>query len=161
MREGFVDTLVGILEFDVFTHDRDFHALLGSNEAVDIFFPIRHVRSMRLEMEKTANSDVQPLGLKIQRCLIDSVSHIAGLDHRIQWHVAEESEFFTHFLNERHFCTANENLGLQADFTKLGDALLRGFGLQLSSGLDERHQRHVHDDRVFRTDFQDELTNRF
>ena len=161
MRERFVDALVGILKLDVFTDDRDFHTLLRSDESVDVFFPIRHVGCMRLEVKKAANSDIQAFGLKIQRCLVDSVSHIAGLDHGIQWHVAEESEFFTHFLNERHFCTANENLGLQADFTKLGDALLRGLGLQLSGGLDERHQRHMHDDRIFWTDFQNELTNRF
>lgn len=116
---------------------------------------------MCLKMEKTANSHIQSLSLKIERCLIDSMGDITGLDHRIQWNVAEEGEFFAHFLDERHLCAADENLGLQADFTKLGDALLRGLGLQLSGGLDERHQRHMHNDRIFRTDFQNKLANRF
>ena len=56
---------------------------------------------------------------------------------------------------------ANQNVGLNSDAQHFLHAVLRGLGLQLAGGGDERHQRQVREDDIFRAQFEAHLPNRF
>ena len=62
---------------------------------------------------------------------------------------------------QRAVAAANQNVRLNSDAEHFLHAVLRGLGLQLAGRGDERHQRQVREDHVFRAEFEAHLANRF
>ena len=116
---------------------------------------------MGFETQVAANNGVETLLAEVQRGLVNRVVHIARLDHGLERDIAEHRKFLPHFEVERHFGAANEHLGLDADLAELRDALLGWLGLEFPRRLDERHKRHMHDDRVVVADLENELADGF
>ena len=56
---------------------------------------------------------------------------------------------------------AKQKIGLNSDGKQLLHGMLRRLGFQFAGRGDERHQRHVHEDEIFRTEFQPHLPDRF
>jgi hypothetical protein len=59
--------------------------------------------------------------------------------------VTEERDFLTHVRGQRGFASTKQDIGLDADLAQLLHRVLRGLGLHLARGLDERHQRDMHE----------------
>ena len=56
---------------------------------------------------------------------------------------------------------AQQNVGLNSDAQHFFDAVLRGLGFQFAGGGDKGHQRDVHEQSIFRAQFQAHLADGF
>ena len=86
---------------------------------------------------------------------------VAGGDHGVHIHVAEQRDFFLHVLRKSALAAAQQNIGLNTDGAQLLDAVLGGLGLQLLRGGDPGHQGHVHEQRIFAAQFVAQLADGF
>jgi len=59
------------------------------------------------------------------------------------------------------FASADQDIGLDTDFSQLAHGVLCWFGLQFVGGLQIGHQREVHVEAVLAADVERELSNRF
>src|SRR5258706_7419833 len=156
-----VDGFIGVLQAYVFADDADAHAMLWRDELADDLLPVRHVRRRRVQVEQAADEVVEALAVQHQRQFINGMIHVLGLDDAFERDVAEHGNLLAQFLVERLLATARDDVRRDADFAQLGDALLRGLGLQFARRLDERNVGDVEKNRVVITNFQRELADRF
>ena len=77
----------------------------------------------------------------------------AVLDDRLRVNVAEQGDLLLHFLGDRLFRAADEDIRLDTDGTKFLDAVLRRFRLELAGGGNIRQQRDVDVERIVLADF--------
>ena len=113
----------------------------------------------RLQAEQLDHQVVQPLLLQHERQLVDRGLDVALLDHRLHRHVAEQAELVAQLGHERMVAAAHEDVRLDADLAQLGDALLRGLGLQFAGGAQVGHERHVDEHHLVRADLEGELAH--
>ncbi len=155
VREGFVDALVGVLEFDVFADDTDAHVVRGVDDALDKVAPAAEIGLRGVEIEQATDVVVQALLMELQRHLVNGVLHVTDFDDSLDGHVAEEGDFFADIEVQRMLGAAEDDVRGDTDLPQLGDALLRGLGLQFLRGLDVGHQggvdvEHIADRRLER-----------
>ena len=75
--------------------------------------------------------------------------------------VAEQRDLGLQLGAERAIAAANQNVRLNSDAQHFLHAVLRGLGLQLAGGGDERHEREVREDDIFRAKLEAHLADRF
>ena len=97
VHDGFVDRLISILEFDVFTDDADAHMVLRLEETADDFTPRRDVDGAALQAEALDNHIVDPLFGELQRELVDGVLDVAAFEDGLEADVAVKREFLPVF----------------------------------------------------------------
>src|SRR3989304_1166926 len=89
--QGFIQTLVRVLDLDVLADDPDPHPAAGRLDAANDLLPAREVGGPLRETEEPADALVEPLLVKGQRHLVDRV-HVASGDDRLLLDVAEERD---------------------------------------------------------------------
>ena len=75
--------------------------------------------------------------------------------------VAEQRDFRFQVGGNLAIAAAKQNVGLNSDAEHFLDAVLRGLGFQFAGGGDERNQRDVHEDDVFRAELEAHLADGF
>ena len=78
---------------------------------------------------------IQMLHVQFTGNRVDGIRHVPLFDNPLGPHVAEEREFLEMLLRDRHFRTADKDIGNDADCAELAYRMLRGFGLQFPRGL--------------------------
>ena len=86
--------------------------------------------------------------------------HVLRLDDGFERDIAEHGNLLAQLFVERLFAAAGDDVGRDADFTKFGDGLLRGFGFEFARRLDEGDVGDVDEADVFLADFERELAQR-
>ena len=76
-------------------------------------------------------------------------------------HVAEQRDFALQIAAQLPVAAANQNVRLNSDAEHFLHAVLRRLGLQFAGRGDERHQREVHEEHIFRAQLQAHLADRF
>ena len=139
-----VQRLVGVGQVDVLAHHADAHGALGMLQPVDQRVPVGQVCRPRLQAEHVADDLVETLLVQHRRDLVDRIG-IPDRNHRIELDVREQRDLRAFVLGDRTVGPAQQNVGRDADLAQLLHAVLRGLGLELTGGRNERHQGEVHE----------------
>jgi hypothetical protein len=75
-------------------------------------------------------------------------------------HVAEQGDLGALACRQRLLAAADQHIGLHSERGELAHRMLGRLGLELAGGRDERHQSHVHADRIAAAQVVLELANR-
>ena len=75
-------------------------------------------------------------------------THINRFNDRINFHIAEQREFFLHFLIDRMLCPANQDFRLYSCLKQGFYRVLCGFGLQFSGSPQKRDIGKMYDDTI-------------
>ena len=135
--ERFVNGFIGVLQVDVFANDADAYAVCGEFQFAHDVLPIVEIAWFGGDVETAHDKLVQVLACKGERKLVDGGFHITAFDDGVDGNIAIKAEFPPHVHGHRMLCATDEDVRLDADFTELGDALLRRFCLQLACRLQE------------------------
>ncbi len=82
-------------------------------------------------------------------------------DHAPGRHIGEQRDFFALFIRDAAVGTAQQHIGLDADFAQLLRSVLSGFGLQLAGRGNPRHIGQVHEGGLVGPELQAHLAHRF
>ena len=156
--EGLPDRQVGLVELHVLADQRDGDRLVTGVDALDQRAPLGRGRARRGEAELAHHELVEPLFVHVQRHLVDVVD-VARRHDGLGLDVAEEGDLVADAAAERLFGARHDDVGLDADLAQLGDAVLRGLGLELADHADDRHQRDVDVQHVVAPDVLAELAD--
>ena len=160
--ERFVNRLVRVLKVYVFAHDRDFaFAAFRGYESADNRIPRRHIAFGRVDTELFDNELVHTLLRKHKGQLVNGVLNVHLFDDRLLLNVAEHRELLAHIVGHRLFGAAYEDVGLNADFAQLCNALLRWLRLQFARRAQIRKKRYVYENHVVLAHFERELAQCF
>jgi hypothetical protein len=97
--------------------------------------PNLHIAVRRVELEMFYDEVVDVLGFEREGEFVDRSLDIYLFDYGLYGDVAKEGELLAHLICHWLFGAANENVGLDSDFTKFGHRLLAGLCLELARGL--------------------------
>ena len=81
------------------------------------------------------NEVIDVFGFKREGEFVDRSLDIDLFDYRLYGDVTEEGEFLSHLICHWFFGAANEDVGLDADFTKFSHGLLAGLRLEFARSL--------------------------
>lgn len=116
-------------------------------------FPGMHVQPPRAMSKPKGGQDG---GMRIlalhQQWYTPDVTDVVHCQHARWWHLAEQRQLLAHAVVQRHAAAACKQVWMQAKAAQDSDTVLRGFGLLLAHNADNRHEAHVHDAHVSRTD---------
>jgi len=127
---------------------------------VDQIEPWLHVRRPRLQPQQPQNLRIQALFAEFPGHSIDGV-HVFHGNHARFRNVAEQRDLLFQFRGDVAIAAAKENVRLNSDAQHFLHAVLRGLGFQFARRGDERDQRDVDKERVFRAQFQAHLPDGF
>ncbi len=96
-----------------------------------------------------------------QRHFVDRKIFVLFFDHRFDRYVTKQGNLFAVFAADRVFAAANQHIGLDTDFAKLADRVLRWLRLQFVGRLQIGNQRQVHIQAVLAAHIERELADRF
>ena len=148
MDKGFVQGLVRFGEIGIFAGDTDGDRVLRVFDLVNQLFPRLDIGGSGPHIEQFQDLVIKPFGVQMQGNLIDGL-HVNGRNHGLHGHITEEGDLFLQIHGQRGFCAADQDIGLDAVGPQLPDRMLGGLGLDLSGGLDVRHQGQVDVERIF------------
>jgi hypothetical protein len=89
VREGFVNTLVGVPNIKVFADNSDCDSFRWANDALYEIFPSCEVGLARFQAQKVAHQLVQTFRVKGQRHFVNCVRNVALFDYRFFRDAAE------------------------------------------------------------------------
>src|SRR5687768_13220425 len=157
VNQRFLHTLIAIDEVSVLPDHSDFDFPLRSENSLDHSSPLREIRSAASkESESMHHPLIESLLVEQQRYLVDA-RHIAALDDRAEFDVAEERDLSLHLFGQRSLGAADENVGLNSDFHQLPHGMLRRLRFHFARRGDERYERQMNEDRVLAPDLVAEL----
>ena len=146
VHEGFQDGFVGILQFDVFSYERDVYAVFGMLKAVQEFLPLGQLGLREvLDLELANGQFVEMLLVHIERHLVDA-PRVDALDHVAGPYVAEQRDLAPQLGRERLLRAAHDHVGLDAALLQHLDGVLCGLGFQLLGGFEigDKGQMNAH-----------------
>ena len=138
MEQGFLHAEIGVVQLDIFAHQRNGHFFSGVFDSIYHGGPMGHVRRRTVKSQLAAYDRVQPLPLQQQRHLIQRGCR-GVLDHALLRHVAEQGDLFPHVRRNGHIAAAHQDIRLDPQSQQLLDRMLGGFAFQLAAA------RHLHD----------------
>src|SRR2546428_574902 len=109
---------------------------------------------------RVAAEPVETLSLKRLRDEVDVGDVLVG-DDGLGLDIGEERDLVPDVRRERLSRAADDDVGMDTDPPQLIDRMLRRLRLQLSGGVDERHERDVQVEHVLGPGLTAELANRF
>ena len=98
---------------------------------------------------------------EVERAFVDRMFNIPECDNIGHGDIAEHRDFGAVVLTEFMFGAANDDVGLNSDFTKFGYRLLGRFGFDLSGCANERKKSYVDEADVCPANFLGELAEGF
>ncbi len=139
LHQAFAYRFIGILQFDVFSHEADLYHFLGIGQFVQEEIPAGEVgfRAL-LHSGELQHHLIQSLLMHPQRHLIDG-GLIEAFYHCLRCNVAELGHLPAHRGRQFFLGAQHEDVRLDADALQLLHAMLRGLRLKLSRGLQVRH----------------------
>ncbi len=158
--QGFVQTLVGILQLDIFADNADGHGLAQSVNAIDQRSPLPQIGIAQRQAQQIHQQLIQSLPIEHQRNFIHGF-HILRRDDRVLRYVTEQRNFRLHIHWQFAFATAKQNIRLNSYAQQFFHRMLRRFGFQFTRSGQIRNQRQMHECRVVTTDFVAHLANGF
>ena len=145
MDKRFVDGFVRILQFRVFAHQRYFHLFLGVVQLLQKSVPRFQIRFLRRRvLENRQYFVVEPFFLHQDGHFIYTIC-VYALHHAVGAHVAEQRHLALHIVAQVLFGTADDNVGLYAQFLHGLYRVLGGLRLQFAGRRQEGHVGKVHD----------------
>ena len=158
--QRFRDRDIGILQRNIFADNGNgYFFIIFFQDAGHHIMPTAHILRLVLHVQLAQNNAVQSLLLHEHRHLIDA-SGRKVLDNCVRVNVAEHSHFFTHFLRNRLFTAADDDIRRNTDAAQLLNAVLRRLGLQLARCRNVRHQRNMDIQDIIFANILFNLTNR-
>ena len=148
------------MECYVFTDHRDFYAFRRVEKLLYHVFPVGHINVRYRKSEFFERDLVEAFVFQKERYLIDGGSCFV-LDDSVRINVAEESEFFFHFVGDLFFRTTYDDVGVDTDAAQFFYAVLGRFRFGLTCCRDVRNERYVNVEAVVFADFFFDLTDRF
>ena len=131
--------LVGIAQFNVFTHQTDGNRFARIFEPPQKRLPVVQIGILIVvQVEHVECPLVESFLLHQQRHVVNRFG-IDGFDHRRHLYVAELRDFPADLLRQRVLGAAGDDVGLNAIFEQHPDRVLRGLGFQLPRRLQIRH----------------------
>ena len=122
----------------VLADQRDAHGVLarGLAGAAHQPLPVREVgRRHVVDPEVLEHEVVHPLGMEVERDLVDVVDVARG-DDRLVRQRREQRDLLAHVVRQAALGPAHDHVGLDADAAQLGDGVLRRLGLELARVAD-------------------------
>ena len=160
VEQGFAQTLVGIFELHVLSDNGDARFARGMMHAVHEVQPRLHVRRMILQLEKPEDLRVQPFFAEFGGHGVNGVHVFHGNDAGFH-DVAEERNFFLQVRGNVVIAAAKQDVRLNPDAQHFFHAVLRGLGFEFAGSGDERNQRDVNEESVFRAELEAHLADGF
>ena len=148
MEQGFLHTEIGVVQLDIFAHQRDSDFLFGVFDILHHGRPTGHVRRGTIQPQLAAHDFVQSLLLQQQRHLVQGTGS-GILDHALLRHIAEQGDLAAHILRNGHIGAAYQNIRLDAQGQQLLDGVLGGLAFQLAAAGDLDDQGHMDVHHVF------------
>ena len=149
---------VGVAQVHVFADDRDVHGIRRGVDPLDQVVPLGQV-GRRVDAQVLRQDLVEPFALEHERDLVDRgrVGRAHDARHR---HVAEQRDLLLQMPTDRPVRATHDRVRLQPERAQLLHRVLRGLGLQLPRGSDERHEADVHERAVLAAGLVAELADR-
>ena len=122
--------------------------------------PAAHVAFARLQVQQLHNFVVEAFLGQRHRHAVDRV-HILHRDDMRFRHIAEQRDFLFQILRQPAVAAAQQQIGLNSDRKQFLHGMLRRLGFQFTGSGNKRHQRHVHQQRIFRPQLEPHLADRF
>ena len=160
MAECLIERLVAVGVINILAHhgDRDF--TFGVLDAVNDVFPGGQICGFGFKTELLADDVVKTLSMQHQRHFIDRLG-ISHADHAVHRHIGEKRNLGALPFRDHVFCTAQQQIGVNALFTQLLHGVLRRFCLQLTRGGDPRAEGQMNKAGVVTADAERHLTDSF
>ena len=161
MTQGFGNGNISILQSNVFADYRDSYLLvIFFQDAGHHIMPALHILRLVLHFQLAQDNGIKSLLLHEHRYLINA-SCGKVLNNCVGVYVAEHSHFFAHFLGNRLFAAANQDIRRNTDAAQLFDAMLSRFGFQLTGCGNIRYQRNMNIKHIVLADILFYLTDGF
>ena len=161
MTQGFGNGNISILQSNVFADYSDSYLLvIFFQDAGHHIMPALHILRLVLHFQLAQDNGIKSLLLHEHRYLINA-SCGKVLNNCVGVYVAEHSHFFAHFLRDRLFAAANDNIRRNTDAAQLFDAVLSRFGFQLTGCGNIRYQRNMNIKHIVLADILFYLTDGF
>ena len=160
MVQGFGYAEVSIVKGDILADQGDFQGLFRIVNGVDHLLPVFHIARAVGQVEFVQDDAVHAFFRQEERHFIDAVQGLV-FDDGIFIDVAEQGQFFFHFIRQGAFRTADDDVRLDTDAAQFLDAVLGRFGLQFASSADVRHEGDVDVQDVIAADFLLDLADGF
>ena len=148
------------MELDVFSDHPDRHLVFRGENALHNPFPNILLRPGIFQPQQVDHELIQILFLEGQRQFVDRVIHVTALDHGRQRHVAKHRKLSAQVGIEFVVRAAHQHVGLDTNLPQLGDRLLRRLRLEFARRLEKRHQRHVNENDILRSQLEGKLPHR-
>ena len=158
MEQGFLHAEIGVVQLDIFAHQRDGDFLFGVFDILHHGRPMGHVRRRAIQPQLAAHDLVQSLLLQQQRHFVQGTGG-GILDHALLRHVAEQGDLAAHILRNGHIGAAYQNIRLDAQGQQLLDGVLGGLAFQLAAAGDLDDQGHMDVHHVLPALFHRHLTD--
>ena len=158
--QSFAQTFVGVFQLDVFADDADADFAGGMLERLEHGQPAAQIARRSFETQQAKNLFVESFGRESHGDFVNVGDVRRGNDAGFG-DVAEERDFRFQIGGQRAVAAANQHVRLNSDAEKFFHAVLRGFGFQFARGVDEWHQREVHENNIFRTELEAHLADGF
>jgi len=160
MAECFGNTEVCIVQGYVFTDEGNVEVVFRMINGIDHFFPVFHVARFIGQVKLFQDNAVQSFVRKQERYFINAVEGFI-FDNGFFINIAEQSQLIFHFIRQGPFCTANDDIRLNANTAQFFDTVLCRFCLQFAGSANVRYQCNVNVEHVVTADFLLDLTDCF
>ena len=139
----FIERFVAVTEFHILADHDDVDVALRVCGFIHQVIPAFQVRRRRVQAQFVADQPVQALFVQHAGHFVDGV-HVPHRDHSPVRHVGEKRYFFPLFIRDGAVGTADERIGLNADFAQLLGGVLGRLGFEFTGGCNPGHIAQVH-----------------
>ena len=142
MTQCFGYTEVGIVKCYIFAYEGNRKVMFRVIDSMDHLLPVFHIARFIRQIQFFQYDTIQSFFRKEKRYFINAVQCFI-FDDSIFINIAEQGQFIFHFIRQRPFCTADDNIGLDANTPQFFYAVLGRFRLQFARSSDIRYQSNV------------------
>ena len=136
--QSFIERFIAVRQVDILAHHRNVQFVLGVLHFLHQIIPALQGSRRGVDAQFFANQSIQALLVEHARHFVNGV-HVPHGDDAPLRHIGEQRNFGAFFLRNRPVGTAQQSIGLDADFTQFLRRVLGGFGFKFASGGDPRH----------------------
>ena len=138
MAQGFVQRFVAVAQIDVFAHHGNADFAFWMLGFIHQFIPAFEVGRRRIQAQFIANEAIQTLLVQHAGHFVNGVHIPHGNDTPFR-NIGKKRDLGAFFIRNRSVCTAQQHIGLNANFAQLFGGMLGGLGLEFPGGGNPRH----------------------